>query len=312
MKVVALAGGVGGAKLAHGLSMVLPAGDLTVVVNTGDDMEHLGLHISPDVDTVMYTLCDLSNPDTGWGVAGDTFEFLAAAKRLGAPGWFNLGDRDLATHIERTRRLRAGESLTDVTAAFCSALGCPARILPMSDDPVRTKVSTDAGLLDFQDYFVARRCEPVVSGFSFEGIETARPSRQALDALSEADAIVICPSNPFVSVAPIIALEGMREAVASKPTVAVSPIVGGEALKGPAAKMMVELGLDVSATGVADRYRGLIGGFALDSVDASLESAVAGLGMSTLVTNTVMRSEADRAQLAREVLAFAPSVRPAR
>jgi LPPG:FO 2-phospho-L-lactate transferase len=257
----------------------------------------------------MYTLAGLANPDTGWGLAGDTFEFLSAAERLGAPSWFRLGDRDLATHVERTRRLAAGQSLTDVTAAFREALGCKPRVLPMSDDPVRTKVETADGVLDFQDYFVGRRCEPVVSGFSFEGVEAARPTRQVVQALDSADVIVICPSNPFVSVAPIRALAGVSERIMASTTVAVSPIVGGEAIKGPAAKMMVEMGLDVSPLGVAKQYQGLIRGFVLDDVDAGFEAAIRDLGVATMVTNTVMRSDLDRGHLAEQTLAFAASLR---
>ena len=309
--VVALAGGVGGAKLAHGLARALPAGALTVIVNTGDDFEHLGLPISPDLDTVMYTLAGLANPATGWGQVGETWNFLGALERLGGPAWFRLGDRDLATHFERRRRLAAGETLTQVTAALGRALGIGPTVLPMTDDRLRTLVQTDAGELVFQEYFVHRQCAPRVSGFRFAGAETAQPTPAVLAALDAADLVVMCPSNPFVSIGPILLLPGVAERLAARPTLAVSPIVGGKALKGPAAKMLDELGLDVSALAVARRYAaaGVISGFVLDRVDAALEAEVRALGLATLVADTVMSSEADRARLAREVLAFA--ARPA-
>jgi LPPG:FO 2-phospho-L-lactate transferase len=303
-KVVGLAGGVGGAKLAHGLAQCLPPAALTVIVNTGDDFEHVGLHISPDLDTVMYTLAGLANPETGWGQAGETWSFLAALGALGGETWFRLGDRDLATHIERTRRLRAGETLTQVTRALCAALGVGPRVLPMTDDPLRTMVQTDEGELEFQEYFVHRQCRPRVSGFRFEGEGAAQAGAEVLAALDEADLIVFCPSNPFVSIGPILALPGVRQRLAKGRAVAVSPIVGGQALKGPAGKMLGELGLEVSALAVARQYAGLARGFVLDAVDADLRPAVAALGFEVLVTDTVMRSDADRARLARDVLEF--------
>jgi LPPG:FO 2-phospho-L-lactate transferase len=302
VRVVVLAGGVGGARLASGFHLTQPPGDLSIIVNTGDDFQHLGLHISPDLDTVTYTLAGLANRETGWGVAGDTFEALAALERLGEPAWFQLGDRDLATHLERTSLLSQGLRLTEATARICKALDLTARVLPMTDDPVATKVDTDDGELDFQDYFVRRRCEPVVRGIRFDGIETAQPSIEVVDALETADGIVIAPSNPFVSVDPILALPGVRELVTAKPTVAVSPIVGGQAIKGPAAKMLGELGLDVSALGVAGRYAGLIKGFVMDLQDASLAERVRARGLDVVVTQTVMRSNDDRAQLARDCI----------
>lgn len=299
MNVVALAGGVGGAKLAHGLALTLPAEGLTVVVNTGDDFEHLGLPISPDLDTVMYTLAGLANPATGWGQADESWSFLAALERLGGATWFRLGDRDLATHVERRRRLAAGESLTQVTQAFCRALGVGPRLLPMSDDRLRTMVQTDEGELAFQEYFVHRQCRPRVTGFRFEG--QARPTWEVLQALEQADQVIICPSNPFVSLGPILHLPGVRERLAAKLGVAVTPIVGGQALKGPAGKMLDELGLPVSPVAVAKTYAGLISGFVLDALDAALAPDVAALGMQVLVTDTVMRNEADRKRLAEEV-----------
>lgn len=304
-RVVALAGGVGGAKLAHGLAQALPPEALTVIVNTGDDFEHLGLPISPDLDTVMYTLAGLANPATGWGLAGETWNFLTALERLGSPTWFRLGDHDLATHIERRRRLAAGETLTEVTAALCRALGVGPRVLPMTDDRLRTMVQTDAGELEFQEYFVHRQCAPIVSGFRFAGEETARPTAAVLAALRTTDVVILCPSNPFVSLGPILRLPGVRAALVGKPVVAVSPIVGGQALKGPAAKMLAELGLEVSALAVARGYADILTGFVLDAIDADLEPAVAALGLPVLVTDTIMRTDADRARLATEGLAFA-------
>lgn len=308
---VALSGGVGGAKLALGLSRVLPGDALTVVCNTADDFDHLGLRISPDLDTVMYTLAGISNRVTGWGQAHETWSFLEALSHLGGETWFRLGDRDLATHVERTQRLRAGETLTEVTAALCRALGIAARVLPMSDDPVRTVVLTEDGELSFQHYFVRDACAPTVSGFRFDGIDTARPEAAFLAALEDlaTGAIVVCPSNPFVSVDPVLALDGVEGALrrAAAPVVAVSPIVGGAAIKGPAAKMMAELGMPVTALGVARHYqeRDLLDGFVIDDADAGQAAKIEDLGLSTLVTGTVMETLADRERLAAETLDFA-------
>ena len=207
MKIVALAGGVGGAKLAHGLAQILPPEDLTVIVNTGDDFEHYGLYISPDLDTVCYTLAGLANPKTGWGRKNETWQAIENAKVLGGPDWFNLGDQDLGTHLERTRRMKAGQTLSQITRDFCKAWGIGPTVLPMSDQPVRTIVETDEGELAFQEYFVHRRCEPKVKGFRFEGIDTAEAAPGALEAIEAADAVVICPSNPWVSIDPILAVD---------------------------------------------------------------------------------------------------------
>ena len=302
MNVVALAGGVGGAKLAHGLALRLPPEALTIVVNTGDDFEHLGLPICPDLDTVMYTLAGLANPATGWGLADETWSCMAALDRLGGETWFRLGDRDLATHLERRRRLAAGQTLTEVTQALSKALGVGPRLLPMSDGAVRTRVQTDEGELAFQEYFVHRQCRPRVNGFRFAVDGEARASAPVLAALEQADLIVICPSNPFVSLGPILSLPGVRERLAQNPGVAVTPIVGGQALKGPAGKMLAELGLPVSPVAVAEVYAGLVRGFVLDVVDAALEPEIGALGLSVLVTDTVMKTEADRARLAEEVM----------
>jgi LPPG:FO 2-phospho-L-lactate transferase len=310
LKVVLLAGGVGGARLASGFYAALPPEDLTIVVNTGDDFDHLGLRICPDLDTVTYTLAGLANRETGWGVAGDTFEALAALERVGGPTWFRLGDRDLATHLQRTTLLAESLRLTEVTSRICAALGVTARVLPMTDAAVATKVLTTGGELDFQDYFVRQRCEPVVQSIRFAGIESAQASPEVIEALNSADGIVIAPSNPFVSVEPILALPGVRELVCSKPAVAVSPIVGGQAIKGPAAKMLLELGMDVSAMGVARRYAGLIGGFVMDEQDASLAEAVTALGFETVVAQTIMRADAERESLARVCLQLLSRVSP--
>ena len=309
MQVIALAGGVGGAKLAHGLAQILEPERLTVVVNTGDDFEHLGLHISPDLDTVMYTLAGLANPETGWGLRDESWNFLDALGQLGGETWFRLGDRDLATHVERSHRLWAGESLTEVTAALCAALGVRMRVLPMTDDIFRTMVQTEGGELEFQEYFVHRRCEPRVTGFRFDGSDSAFATDQVLAALDAADVIIFCPSNPFVSLDPILSLPGVRERVGRKGAVAVSPIVGGQAIKGPAAKMFAELGMEVTAASVAAHYAGLLRGFVLDEVDAELKPSIESDTLQALVTNTVMRSDADRARLAREVLDFAAKLR---
>lgn len=305
MNVTALAGGVGGAKLAHGLAQILASEALSVVVNTGDDFEHLGLHISPDLDTVMYTLAGLANPETGWGLAGETWHFMDALARLGGATWFRLGDRDLATHVERTRRLAQGETLTAITADFAARLGVGARLLPMSDDAVQTMVQSDEGELAFQEYFVHRQWRPRATGFRFAGLETARPTAQVLAALDGADLVALCPSNPFVSLDPILSLPGVRERLKGKKTVAVSPIVGGQALKGPAAKMLAELGLAVSPLAVAEHYGAAIAGFVLDAVDEALAPAIRAAVPHVRAADTVMKSAADRARLAREVLEFA-------
>lgn len=307
--ILALAGGVGGAKLALGLSRVLAPEELVIVVNTGDDEEFFGLHVSPDLDTVMYTLAGLANPDTGWGIAGDTFHALEALRRYGAPGWFNIGDRDLATHVRRTELLRQGHTLSRVTSALCAALGVRHPIVPMSDDRVRTVVSTDEGEMAFQEYFVKRRCEPAVRGLRFDGVERARPSPGFQEALARAGAIVFCPSNPFLSVAPILALPGVRERIAvfPGPRVAISPIVGGQALRGPAAKLLRELGHDASCLGVARQYRGLCDTFVIDEVDRGYAADIERLGMRAEVTATVMASDADKVRLARQVCALIAS-----
>lgn len=301
-KIVALAGGVGGAKLTHGLAQILPPEDLTVIVNTGDDFEHYGLYICPDLDTVCYTLAGLANPETGWGRAGETWNVIENAKRLGGPGWFNLGDQDLGTHLERTRRLKEGDSLSQITKDFCKAWGIEHTVLPMSDQSVRTIVETDEGELAFQEYFVHRRCEPRVKGFRFEGVDSAEPATGAREAIQSADAVVICPSNPWVSIDPI--LKVLSPLPSGKGSIAISPIIGGQTVKGPAAKMYRELGIEPSALAVANHYGDLLKGFVLDDQDSQLVESVRGLNMQTRVTNTLMKCHDDRKQLAMEVVDF--------
>ncbi len=304
MKVVALAGGVGGARLADGLAQLLPPQDLTIIVNTGDDFEHLGLYISPDLDTVCYTLAGLANFETGWGRADETFHALENVRQLDGPGWFNLGDRDLGTHLERTRRLRLGQPLSQVTRQFCAAWGIGAIVLPMSDDPVPTIVLTDEGELPFQEYFVHRRCQPRVRGFRFEGVQAAQPAPGVVAAIRQAALVVICPSNPWVSIDPILALPMLKSEIGNRPVVAVSPIIGGQAVKGPVVKMYTELGLKPSALAVSRHYGGLLRGFVIDTVDAPLAPEIEAPGVRTLVTNTLMASPAQRKCLAQEVLKF--------
>ena len=306
MKVCALAGGVGGAKLAAGLQEVLPPGDLTVLVNTADDFDLWGLRICPDLDTVMYTLAGISNPQTGWGLAGESFNALNMLARYGEDTWFKLGDYDLATHVLRTARLHAGATLTTITDALSASLGVRSVVLPMSDEKVSTVLKTPAGLLEFQEYFVRRGQRDEVLGVELRGIEEARPTDAVLEALVAADMVVFCPSNPVVSLGPILALAGMREVLAasSAPKVAVSPIVGGRALKGPADRMLASLGHEVSAVGVAAMYEGLVDGMVVDRVDGGERADIEALRMRALVTDSVMRSVADRARLAREVVEF--------
>ena len=304
--VVALCGGIGGAKLALGLYRHLGPDRLTVVVNTGDDFEHLGLHISPDLDTVLYTLSGRNHSDTGWGRAGETWNFMAALEELGGETWFQLGDQDLALHVERTRRLRAGEPLSRITVSIAERFGLKARVLPMSEDPLRTIVHTPDGPLPFQHYFVRERSEPVVMRIEFDGAEDACAQPEALRALSDPNlqSVVICPSNPYLSVDPILAVPGLRSALAAcpAPVVAISPLVGGRAVKGPTAKIMGELGIAVTAQSVCAHYKGLLDGFVLDVADGETAGS---FGVPTLAAQTIMRTLEDRERLAQAVLEFA-------
>lgn len=311
-KVLALCGGVGGAKLALGFQHSLPAGQLSVVVNTGDDFEHLGLTICPDLDTVMYTLAGLNDTERGWGLAGETWNGLSALERLGGDTWFQLGDQDLATHLMRSQLLAQGYSLFDVTAHLCRKLAIDTQVMPMSEDSVRTLVGTERGELAFQHYFVRERCKPAVTGFRFEGIEKAKAHPAFLDLLQgdSLAAVVICPSNPFVSVQPILSLPGVRDALrqSGAPVVAVSPIVGGRAIKGPTAKMMAEMSMPASAMAVASYYGNLLDGYILDEADEYQAGKIEDLGIKTLVVPTVMRSLQDRIELAESVVQFSQSL----
>ncbi len=304
--VLALSGGIGGAKLALGLYRILPPGALTVVANTGDDFEHLGLRVSPDLDTLLYTLAGIDNRETGWGRGGETWTFMAALDQLGGETWFKLGDGDLATHVERTRRLAAGESLSQITDDFRRRLGISARLLAMTDDRVATRLLTAEGWLDFQDYFVHRKCAPEVREIAFAGAATARAQPEFLAALADPALrmAVICPSNPFISIDPILALPGVREALRScpAPVVAVSPIIGGKAVKGPTAKIMAELGLEVGAASVARHYGDILDHYVVDEADMA---AASGLDLPLIMTRTLMETIADREALARVILGLA-------
>ncbi len=304
VEVLAFAGGVGGAKLALGLAKVLPPDRLTVVVNTGDDETFHGLHVSPDLDTVMYTLAGLSNPETGWGLAGDTFQTLGMLRRYGVDTWFNLGDLDMATHLRRTQLLTQGASLSEVTTELCRRLGVEHRVAPMSDQSVRTVLDTDAGELAMQEYFVKHRSEPPVKDVRYVGADLASPSVALTDALSQATMVVLCPSNPFLSIGPMLAMPGVREGLESFAgvRVAVSPLIGESAFRGPAAKIMAELGKAVSSAGVALEYSGIIDYFLIDEQDADQSPLIAALGMKPLCAPIVMDTEADKVALAEYVL----------
>jgi LPPG:FO 2-phospho-L-lactate transferase len=303
MKLVALSGGVGGARLLDGLARALPAGDLTAIVNTGDDFVHLGLHVSPDLDTVMYTLAGLAHEERGWGLAEESFAGLSMVRRYGGPDWFALGDRDLATHLLRSEALRSGETLSAVTARLCSALGVVQHVVPMADAPVRTMIETESdGTLIFQEWFVRRRAEPRVRAVRFDGTRTPAPG--AMEAIARCDLVVVGPSNQYVSIDPILCLDGVRDAIARKPVVAVSPIVGGAAIKGPLATMIRDLaGQEPSAGAVARHYGTLLRGMVVENGDEDTVSSLPVRG-----TSTVMKSRDDRLRLAREVLAFAVEV----
>ena len=305
MRIALLAGGTGGAKLAHGFALLADAVELSIIANVGDDAEVHGLHVSPDLDAIAYHLAGLADGDQGWGIIGDTHGAQAMFERLGVPTWFSLGDADLATSVERTRRLRAGERLTEATAAIASALGLEATLLPSTDDRYRTTLVTDEGVLEFQEYFVRRRQRPDVQSIEMDGGAAARPTPETLRAIERAERIVIGPSNPLVSIGPMLELAGMREAIsaASAVKVAVSPIIGGAALKGPADRMLRSMGHESSALGVARLYVGLVDRFVIDEVDEALAPPIEALGMRVSVLPTVMRSDADRQTLAASILA---------
>lgn len=306
--IVALAGGVGGAKLAAGLATVLPPEELLIAVNVGDDFEHLGLTVCPDIDTVTYTLAGIANRTQGWGLEGETWNFMAMLRDLGGEDWFNLGDRDMALHVLRTQRLKT-QTLSTVTADIAASLGICHRIAPVSDDPVRSMVETDEGELAFQDYFVRRRCEPRFLSIRYDRADVATPSPTLAEAFSNPalEAIIICPSNPFLSIGPILAIPGIRRALETRrvPVIAVSPFIGGKAVKGPAAKIMNERGFEATPSAVVDYYAGLLDGLVIDHADAALPCT----GPAILADDTLMRDAADRERLARITLDFARSVR---
>jgi LPPG:FO 2-phospho-L-lactate transferase len=312
-RYVVLSGGVGGARFARGLAAAAGPGAVTVIGNTGDDFVHLGLAISPDLDTVMYTMAGVVNETTGWGRADESWNFLATLGALQGEDWFRLGDRDLAVHIERTRQLAAGSALTAVTADLCRRLGVATRLLPMSDAPIRTMVATDDGELAFQEYFVRRRTEPAVRGLRYAGAATAPPSGPVAAALTDPGlaAVFIGPSNPWLSIGPMLAIPSLSAALRSVgvPVVAVSPIVAGRALKGPAARIMADLGVPVSAVGVAEHYRGLAGGLILDHADAGLAPAVGAAGLAAGITGTIMTDTTAATALARYCVEFAATLR---
>jgi len=302
MKIVALAGGVGGAKLADGLAQVLQPDQLTIVVNTADDFTHLSLRISPDLDTVCYTLAGLANPDTGWGRDNETWNVFTQLKQMGMPDWFQLGDSDLATHIVRTTRLNAGWSLSQITEDFCRLWGIRVQILPMSDQTIQTQVYCDDDVLEFQEYFVHRKCVPVVKGFNFMGIKNSTPAPGVINAIEKADAVVICPSNPWVSIDPILSIPTIQSAIEGHLVVAISPIVGNMTIKGPAAKMFTELGIEPSAFAVAQHYGSIIDGFIIDNADDELVDKIDNLGIRIYTTDILMHNQKDRGRLAAEVI----------
>jgi len=307
MKVAALAGGVGGAKLVDGISRLDDPPELTVIVNTGDDFSLFGLWISPDIDTVCYNLAGLENPETGWGRDGESWDTLHAIQTLEGPDWFQLGGKDLATHLERTRRLEAGQPLSRITADFCGAWGVGTAVIPMSDDRVPTMVDTKQGVMSFQEYFVKLHCEPEVMGFEFQGVDQSKPAPGVLEAIRAADWVVICPSNPWVSIDPILAVPGIRDALSSKVILGVSPIIDGKAIKGPAAKMYREMGIEPSAGAVAAHYGGLLDGFVIDDQDrVEPDEALCDQEGSPVVfnTNIWMRTRSERISVAKQIMAF--------
>lgn len=303
-KVVALAGGVGGARMADGLSKFLPPDRLTVIVNVGDDFEHLGLKICPDLDTICYTLAGLNDPEKGWGRFDESWHAMETIATLGGQTWFQLGDRDLGMHIERTYRMRSGQTLSQITSDLCRSLSIHTRVLPVSDVPIPTLIHTSEGILAFQEYFVRMRCEPTVIGFEFKGIESARPAEGVLNAIDEADLIVICPSNPWVSIDPILAVPGIRDRMRKKAVVAVSPIIEGRTVKGPAAKMYAEMGIRPSPIAVARHYQELLKAFVLDCKDENSAEAIQMLDILPFVTNTLLIQPENRKRFAAELLQF--------
>ncbi len=308
-KILAISGGIGGAKLALGLQQSLNADDLTVIVNTGDDFEHFGLYISPDMDTLLYTLADVQNIEQGWGRRDESWNFAAACENLGMDTWFQLGDRDLATHLYRTTQLAAGQSLSQVLVDLSEKFGIAIKLVPMSDQPVRTTLTTDIGILAFQEYFVKNRCEPAVSNISFKGLESAQIAPAFLQALADPEltAIVFCPSNPFLSIQPVLSLPGLKNKLkqSGKRVIIVSPIIDGQALKGPTAKLMQELNLPCNVLTIAEIYQDIASDIIIDSADAGLSKQVAKLGMTVHCTDIMMNNLEDKKRLAGQVLQIA-------
>lgn len=304
VNIVALAGGVGGAKFADGLAQVLQPDHLTIIVNTGDDFTHLGLRISPDLDTVCYTLAGLANPETGWGRKNETWHVFENLKNLEVPTWFQLGDADLATHLARTTRLNEDYTLSQITRDFCKLWNIKVNVLPMSNNIIQTWVSTDEGELEFQEYFVHRACEPTVKGFRFIGAEKSNPAPGVMEAINKCDAIILCPSNPWVSIDPILSIPNMMEAVNKHPVLAVSPIIGNKTVKGPAAKMFTELRIQPSSLAVAQHYADVIEYLVIDNSDKYLVDDINMLGIKTYITDIFMHDQADRGRLAREIIEF--------
>ena len=303
-KVVALAGGVGGAKLADGLAQVLQPDHLTIIVNTADDFTHLGLRISPDLDTICYTLAGVANPETGWGRINETWYVFESLREMGMPDWFKLGDSDLATHLVRSILLNEGHTLSQITKDFCGMWGINSKVLPMSDDVIQTWVYTNEGDLEFQEYFVHRRCEPIGKGFNFEGVEKSKPAPGVLEAIDQCDAVIICPSNPWVSIDPILSVPNIKTALENHLVIAVSPIIESRTIKGPAAKMFMEMGIQPSAHAVAEHYGSIIHGLIIDNSDVALVKEINDLSIHTFVTNILMRDRLDRGRLAREMIEY--------
>ena len=309
MKIVALAGGVGGAKLADGLSSLVQKGELTIIVNTGDDFSHFGLKICPDIDTICYTLAGIANPGTGWGRSGETWNAMDTIAMLGGPDWFRLGDLDLGLHLERSRRIAEDITLSQITRQICKSFGVKDNVLPMSDEETPTYLLTDEGELSFQEYFVDRKCNPKVLDIQYKGIKEANPSPGVISSIQKADIVVFCPSNPWVSLDPILAVPGIHDTLMEKkPVIAVSPIIGGKTIKGPAAKMYEERGIKPNAFAVANHFKDLLTGFVYDEKDIDQDENIKDLGIETLTTKTLMNNRSDRIRLAKEVINFASAL----
>jgi len=309
MKIVALAGGGGGAKLVYGLAQVLKPSDLTVIVNTGDDFEHYGLYICPDLDSVCYSLAEIDEPSTGWGRAKDNYQSLDEAVKLGGPDWFKIGNKDLGTHLERTRRLKEGQKLSEITRNFCEIWGINCAVIPMTDDKVSTIITTsEMGEMPFQEYFVHQKYQPVIRSIKYSGSNNAKPVPALIEALAAASLVIISPSNPWVSIDPILSVNGIKEIICQKKVIAVSPIIQGTALKGPASKMFFELGIKPSAEAVLDHYHELIGGFVFDQLDITLKGKMGQKGIITLSIDTIMHDKLDKVRLAEKIIKFSETI----